>query len=307
MAVPLAFFAASCMDDSGGGKAPAGSGSSFGSFQVSLVEPTGITQGFTSVLGQLYSGPTPSSLIWEAGAKSGSCQVFTPRVPFCEQPCGSGAICVADGKCQDFPKAIGAGKVTVTGVKTQSGAMSFSMDPILNTYQPAGGTLLAFPPFAEGDAVTFSATGDTSVAAFSVSAHGISPLAALADSFALADGKPIELEWTPAKDPAASFVSVLVDLSHHGGTKGKIECEGADDGKLEIAAVLVDQLKALGVSGFPKIEISRKAIASNAEANVELVLESAVTKPLGIPGLVSCTEDAGCPTGQTCQQDLKCK
>jgi Cys-rich repeat protein len=26
-----------------------------------------------------------------------------------------------------------------------------------------------------------------------------------------------------------------------------------------------------------------------------------------IPGLVSCLEDADCPTGQTCQDDLKCE
>ncbi|MEO6095484.1 MAG: hypothetical protein ABIW76_07360 [Fibrobacteria bacterium] len=303
----LALLAASCMDDSGGGKTPTGNGPSFGSFQVSLVEPTGTTQGFTSVLGLINTGPTPSSFIWEEGAKSGSCRIFTPRVPFCETTCGSDAICVENNTCRDSPTPISVGKVSVNGLKTKAGAASFNMDPIRNLYQPAGGVILAFPPFAEGDAVTFTAGGDTSVAAFTVSAKGIAPLAALKDSFALADGKPIELEWTPPKDPGASFVSVLVDLSHHGGTKGKIECEGPDNGKLEIAAVLVDQLKALGVSGFPKIEISRKVISTNADVNVSLVLESLVTRPLAIPGLISCIENVECPDGLTCQKDFRCK
>lgn len=304
---PLALLAASCMDDSGDVKNPTVKGPSTGSFQVSLVEPTATAQGFTSMLGGLYTGPTPSSLVWEAGAKSGSCQIFTPRVPFCETPCGSEAICVENNICKDFPATISAGKVQVKGLKTKAGADAFSMDPVQNSYQPANGVILAFPPFAEGDAVTFSAGGDTTVPAFTLSGKGIAPLAAVKDSFALADGKPIELEWTPPKNPGASIVSVLVDLSHHGGTKGKIECEGPDNGKLEIAAVLVDGLKALGVSGFPKIEISRKAVSTNDDVDVDLVLESMVTRPLAIPGLVSCTEKKDCPDGQECQRDYKCK
>jgi hypothetical protein len=307
LVLPLALFAASCLGDPDGGKKPPGGGPSYGAFLISLVEPTATARGFTSLLGAITTFPTPASLIWEEGAQSGSCRIYKPRIPFCETPCGSEAICVEDNKCQDFPKSLSAGKVTVKGVKTKAGAQTFSMDPAKNNYQPDIRDSLAFPPFAEGDEVSITAAGDSSVAAFTVSVKGIAPLEALKDSFALADGKPIVLEWTPAKDPQASRVSVLVDLSHHGGTKGKIECEGPDNGKLEIPAVLVDGLKKLGVSGFPKIEISRKAIATNAEVKVDLVLESLITLPLSVPGVVSCTEDTDCPDGQTCQRDSQCK
>lgn len=292
------------MNDPGGEpKPPKGNQTTTGSFQVSLLED----EGYSSVLGQVYTGTTPASVIWKEAGQGGSCKVLTPRVPFCEVPCGSAAACVEDNKCQDFPKTIGVGKVVVKGLKTKSGATSFTMDPILKSYQPPGGVIVDFPPFAEGDAVTISASGDTSVGAFTITAAGISPLKVLNDTIVLSDGKPINLEWTVPKTSTPSTISVMVDISHHGGSRGKIECEGPDSGKLEISASLVDQLKALGVSGFPKIEITRKSAGSNPAVHVDLILESRITKSLSIPGLVSCTGNEECPAGQTCQQDLRCK
>ena len=286
---------------------PPDSSKTYGNFQVSLVAPTPISQGFTSVLGALYNGPTPSPLNWKETAKSGSCTLLTPKAPFCEPACGSGATCVSENKCQDYPKAVAAGKVTVTGIKTKAGATEFTMDPQNKSYQPAGGLVLDFPPFAEGDAVLFSAAGDTVTAAFTIPAKGIRQLQILNDSIVLADGKAISLQWTPPANPANSIVSVLVDISHHGGTKGKIECAGPDNGALEISAALVDQLKALGVSGFPKIEIARRAVGKSPDNNAELVLESMVNMALNIPGLISCGDDVDCPDGKTCQKDLQCK
>jgi hypothetical protein len=286
---------------------PAGSGKVHGSFQVTLKAPTSITQGYTAVLGRLYDGPSPSALAWKEASASGGCKLLTPDAPFCETSCGSKALCVEDGKCQDFPKSVTAGRVAVEGIKTKAGSSAFSMDPLLNSYQPAAGTILEFPPFAEGEQVTFSAAGDTAVSAFTLSAQGISPLAVLNDTIVLADGQPIALRWTAPANPANSSVSVLVDISHHGGTKGKIECEVPDNGSLDIPAAMVDALKALGVAGFPKLEASRKAVVTQQGGNVKLVLESMVVKDLSIPGLVSCSGNEDCPDGQTCQPELLCK
>lgn len=78
--------------------------------------------------------------------------------------------------------------------------------------------------------------GDSGIPPVSVSAKGIGPLKSLADSIFLADGNPMVLEWVSPSIPNVSTISVMMDLSFHGGTRGKIECEGPDNGRLEIAA-----------------------------------------------------------------------
>jgi Cys-rich repeat protein len=40
---------------------------------------------------------------------------------------------------------------------------------------------------------------------------------------------------------------------------------------------------------------------------VELLIASSRIEIVEIPGLVTCSEDADCPTGETCQPDLKCQ
>ena len=43
------------------------------------------------------------------------------------------------------------------------------------------------------------------------------------------------------------------------------------------------------------------------DLNIELRIESRVMRPVSIPGIVSCVEDADCPGTQICQQDFKCQ
>ena len=93
-----------------------------------------------------------------------------------------------------------------------------------------------------------------------------------------------------------------------------IECDVGDTGSLELPADMIDQLKALGISGWPSIVVSRKAIglANNSQVQVDLVIVSTLEMFVDIPGLVSCTCPVGepcpeCPAGQTCQDDLKCE
>ena len=261
----LLLFASSCGEKNPSGTETPSTGSQqlFGTFQVTLVAPQGTTPGFTSVLGRMYDDPTPSAIIWEEAASSGDCRLLTPRVPFCDPPCGSGAVCVEDGQCQSYPSAISAGTVHVDGLQTLAGETTFSMDPIANNYQPSGGTSLAFPAFSEGDNITFTASGNSSVSAFTMTAKGISPLEVANETIEL-DGEPVILEWTPPEQPELTTISVIFDISYHGGTKGKIECDCQDTGSLEVAASLLEQLKALGISGFPKVEITRRTMGSRA-------------------------------------------
>jgi len=301
-ALPLFLLVTACVNEpKDGNPPPVGTKAVTGKFTVAMSET-----GNTSIIGTIQTGPSPANIVWEEIDQSGSCRLYKPRVPFCDPRCETGFTCVEDGQCMASPQRIGVGKVTVTGIKTNTGTSTFSMDMIVNSYQ-AVGIQLAFPPFAEGEAVTFSAAGADSIAAFAVTAKGIAPLAILNGEITMADGQPITLQWTPSAQAGNSVISVYVDISHHGGTKGKILCEGPDNGNLVIAASLLDKLKALGVSGFPKVEITRKSETLNADAGVELSLESMVNKELTIPGLISCGGDEDCPDGQTCQNDLKCK
>jgi hypothetical protein len=104
---------------------------------------------------------------------------------------------------------------------------------------------------------------------------------------------------------------VLVDLSHHGGTKGKLECELPDTGSGELPTELVTQLIELGVAGYPKITLTRTATSSVAIAPglVKLEVLSAVTHEVVVSGFTSCsadTEEQDCAAGETCQQDGTC-
>ena len=312
--LPILLWTSSCVEDSGTGIPPAGTGNppvvmsgATGYFRITLTEKTEISQGLPTVQGRVYDGPMPSSLAWLETARSGACALYEPRAPFCSPSCGSGALCVSDGVCKAYPKSVGVGKVTVSGAKTTAGAASFAMDPVLNAYQPPAGVNLEYVPFAEGDPVTVSAAGDAGQAAFSLSAKAIARLAVLNDSIVMADGQPIPLRWTPPAKDVGSTISVAVDISHHGGTRGKIECETADNGALDIDASLLDALKALGVSGWPQMEITRKTAGASDLISVDLEIESPITKLLSIPGLISCSGDGDCPEGKTCQLDLQCK
>ena len=278
-----------------------------GTFQVSLVAPQGTAPGFTAVLGRLQDGPTPAAIIWEQATPSGDCRLLTPRVPFCDHPCGGNALCVEDGQCQSFPAAITVGTVHVDGLRTVAGETTFSMDAIANNYQPPADTQLAYPAFSAGGDITFTASGAASAASFSVTAKGISPLQITNETIELA-GEPVLLEWTPSVQGDATTISVAFDISYHGGTKGKVVCDCPDSGSLAVSAPLLDELMALGVSGFPKVEIARRATAStDPPARVDVVVESMVTRILEIPGVTSCSGDGDCPGEQSCRPDFRCQ
>jgi hypothetical protein len=285
-----------------------------GSFQLQLTEPkpasgdVPATPGATTLFGKLYDGPTPQTLVWEPGTEAGACRLLTPRVPFCSTPCGGSAACVEDETCQDYPTAVSAGPVLVTGVATSGGETSFTMEPIADNYQPPVGTTLAYPAFAEGDAITLAAAGEM-LAAFELAATGVGQLELDADEITLDPAADVELGWTPPGAGTEPTIAVKLDISHHGGTKGMIECEADDTGSLTIQAALVAELLDLGVAGYPTIVVTRASTGSTTTAagRVDLVVSSQVERAVLVDGLVSCTDDASCPDGQTCQPDLKCQ
>ncbi|WP_437982384.1 hypothetical protein [Sorangium sp. So ce117] len=312
-------------DTSGSGGSAGGSGGSGGStgsgeptgdptklvgaFQVrSLPSAEPGAAGSTAVIGKIYDGPTPAQLVWEMQAEEGGCQLLTPRVPFCNEPCGGSAVCVEDDTCQPYPAAHSAGNVTVTGLNLESGEASLVMSPTANNYQPPAGVKLLYPPVDEGGVLRFEASGDF-FSAFTVEAKGVSPLDLLNETIALDPAQPLQLEWTPPGQAGISKVYVKLDISHHGGTKGMIECNVEDTGSLDVPASLVKQLLDLGVAGFPTIIVTRRSVGSATipAGRVDLVVSSQIEQAVVIAGLMSCNDDSQCPEGQTCQSDLTCK
>ncbi|WP_437811175.1 hypothetical protein [Sorangium sp. So ce1078] len=266
------------------------------------------TPGSTSVFGKIYDGPTPSQVVWELAAEEGSCRLLTPRVPFCNEPCGGSAVCVEDDTCQPYPAAHSAGDVTATGLNLESGEAALVMKPTANNYQPPAGVKLAYPPADEGQTVRLEASGDY-FSAFAVEARGVSPIELLNDTIRIEPDAAVQLAWTPPGQAGISALRVTLDISHHGGTKGMIECTAEDTGSLDLPASLVTQLLDLGVAGFPSIVVTREAVGSAtiAPGRVDLVISSQVERPVEVAGLTSCNDSSQCPDGQTCQTDLTCQ
>ncbi len=281
-----------------------GTGKAYGTFLVKLSQNS--SGGYTSLLGSFFDGPNPSSLIWNLVLTEGDCKLYTPEAPFCETPCGGSAICVAENTCAPYPAKITVGDLTTTGVTSEDGESSFSLKPIANNYQLTG-VKLNYPPFNEGDPVSVSATGDSVTASFELTTKAIKPLVVTSSDIVLNDATDLTLEWEAAGASASSMIHIEMDLSHHGGTKGKVECETADDGSITISANMVDMLKAQGLSGFPKIEMLRQSEQTHSFHEVRVSVESLVSMEVGIPGLVSCSGNGDCPDGQSCAADLKCQ
>ncbi len=167
---------------------------------------------------------------------------------------------------------------------------------------------LAFAAVDDNAPVSLTAAGSSYTPAFSLSTAGIAPLTLTSDALVLDATAPLALTWTPGANPDAR-ITVRLDISHHGGTRGKIECVTDDDGALAVDAALVDRLLDLGVSGFPTVIVAREHSGNTVlrDGRVDLVVTSIVERAVAIPGLTSCFDDADCAVGQTCQADLRCE
>ncbi|HEX2673919.1 MAG TPA: hypothetical protein VHM25_23745 [Polyangiaceae bacterium] len=311
-----ALILAACSGSSDSPAGPAGAAGSpasgdpdklVGSFQVKLTPASDLGAASTSVVGKIYDGITPPTTIWEHPQVDGDCTLTTPRVPFCSTPCGGGAACVENDTCLAYPAAHSAGAITMTGLTATSGSALIDLMLVSNTYQAPPSVPLAYPPFAEGDAISLTAKGDY-FPAFKLNAKGIAPLALASGELALKSGQPLAVNWTKGNESSAK-IHVKLDISHHGGSKGQIECDTDDSGSLSIGAALITKLLSLGVAGFPTVIVTRHTIGSTviAPGRVELELSSTVEQGVTIEGLKSCTDKADCPDGQECQNDLTCK
>jgi hypothetical protein len=278
-----------------------------GRFVIQLKPPSddgegNVVPGFTEVRGKVYDGPVPEEVVWTTISEADGCTLLKPKAPFCETSCGID-VCVADDKCLPNPSSKNVGDVSLEGL-----TQAVMLKNIANSYLAPAGVTLPYPAFEEGDEIKVTATGGE-YDSFEVVGKGIAPLELSDAPLSLDPAMPLNLTWTPPGQAGISRIHVKVDVSHHGGIKGKIECDVEDTGSLSISATMIASLTALGVAGFPSVTVTRSSSATTAIApgKVELYVVSETDRGVEIPGLTSCMETADCPDGQTCQPDLTCK
>jgi hypothetical protein len=321
-----ALLAAACGSGDGGAVADASSGTpdAGGSNDAGASDPDADLNGFvvrlvalvpataetpdpvpahTAVGGKVYDGPTPQTVIWTVEEEGGGCKLSTPKAPYCMPgSCGASEACVADGVCHKYATAVDVGLVHVKGL----GPGAFDMEAIAGNYTFVGA--LPYPPAAEGTAIEVTAPGGM-LGPIAISAKAIAPLQVIGAGVHPVLGQPLPLAWNPPGMAGVSRMVIKLDLSHHGGIKGKIDCDVPDNGSLQIPAAQITKLLGLGVSGFPTVVFTRTAsgVAATARGRVHLDVVSDVELPVEIEGLVSCTKDEECPAGKKCQVDNQCK
>lgn len=310
----LLLCTAACGGDDGGATADAGVDAALGdpadlvgTFSIELRDDK---PPVTVMAGVVNDKVPPASVIWTRSSLDGDCELLVPDVPFCNTPCVPGTeVCVADDTCEAVATKQDVGTVTVSGVRTATGATSFELTSVSNNYQVPGSITLAYPGFAAGDALAVAAAGSAFTPPFTITAPGIAPLDVTNPDRDLARNTAVELTWTPPASGASSRVLLKLDISHHGGSKGKIECDTADDGALTLSAPMVTALLDLGAAGFPTIELTRVASgnALTTAGRVDLLVTSAIERPVTVPGITSCTDDSECTPPATCQADLTCR
>ncbi|HEX2876921.1 MAG TPA: hypothetical protein VHP33_36965 [Polyangiaceae bacterium] len=266
-----------------------------GSVVVTLNDAVGDGADYSSLIGRFFSGPTPDPFPLKHDTTDGDCELKVPLLPFCNEPC-SPDVCTGDDQCTPYPAPVAVGDIAVNGL---GDALSLAPATTMIVYQSPS---LAYPPCEAGAKVTASADG------FALEAECIAPLEVTGpEPLPVKTGEVVHVTWKPAASGAKSRIRIGLDISHHGGKKGQIDCEVPDTGSFDIPAPLVTKLIGLGLAGFPTINVNRVSLGVDAKnAEVSLLLSSSVTRPVDT-GVKSCLDDAECDDGQTCSQAGICE
>lgn len=260
-----------------------------GTFVVDMQSEREDARAFGVLIGRVYDGPVPSAAPFEVAVETDGCQLLVPAHPFCDPPCGGSGACTSENVCVRYPASQDLGTLEVTGL-----GEPFSLKPSTNAFVYQSATL-PFPPCAAGAAISIGAD------ALALNGTCIAPLELTTpDPIEVRIGRAVQLEWTAAK-AGASRVQIALDISHHGGAKGRVVCDEPDIGSFEIPEPLVSQLISLGVAGFPDIKLARVSrTAATRQPRVTLEVSSSVQRVVDI-GLTSCFTDDDCK-----EQSMRC-
>lgn len=281
----------------------------YGAFTVLLTaenESTG-NEAYASFQGNVRTAEIAESIEWEFVREEGECELLVPAFPFCDPVCASGTVCVAGDMCVSEAQPVNIGPITVSGLLTQAGATELTVAPIgsKSNYLLGASDSLEYPPAEDGAPVAL--TGEINGLPLSITTSGISPISVDTADLPIGGEEDVVVTWAEPESGSQSEMELLVDISHHGGVKGKVLCTTADDGEHTIPASILNDLIDLGVAGFPTLTYHRVARGvSAAPHEIEFRVEQNVQISVAIDGLVSCTFDEDCPDGEVCQVDRSC-
>jgi hypothetical protein len=254
--------------------------------------------GFTRVGGKVEDGVTPGQIPVER-ARAGECRMLTPPRLLCDPGCASSSeACDADNQCVPLPKGRDVGTITVHGLVVP---LQMSANPATKSYSnPA---IPRLPPlgFAAGaDLRIVSSGGD--YAPFELRGWGVSLLEVTTEPIRITEGNPMPLSWQVPDDTGPAYVQLQLNINNHGSNKSWLECAFADTGSAEVPAALVDELLAVGRSGFPTLTLTRQSASSRSiePGCVQLLVTSQFSTDVEVPGVISCNASSECPAGQSC-------
>jgi hypothetical protein len=247
---------------------------------------------YTAVSGGIAEAPVPVD-VREVIAEAGACRLLRRRLLACFPTCGAGMTCGVGGRCQRYPDNLDAGTVEVKGLRCQ---MQMRPDPTARRYS---NTTLPHPGYTPGASIQLAATG-ADVPAFSLVGWGVAALALDEAPLRLEADQALRVSWQA--QPGPTRVQLDLEVDQHGITPVTLSCDVADSGSFEVPADLVARLLAAGVSGYPKLRVSRQTVDSRdlPPGCVELIVASPRERSLQVVGHTPCRNDTDCPAPRRC-------
>lgn len=291
--VAVVLTLAGCSSDSGSPAPEGPKGTLFGNALVELFPPP---DGYATFTAQFFDAPPPAVHNVETKQESSGCKLLTPVL--CEPACAVGSYCTPTKECKPKPSPVGVGMLKVEGLS----GMTLMLEPTPPLMNYSGPTLQPFPPCNEGSSVSVQSDK------FTTSIKCIAPLMLTsALPIPVKSGQATKITWTPPGTAGISRIFIALEIAHHGGYRGQVDCDVADTGSFDIPAPLVTALRDLGLAGYPSVAVTRYSTNSPAsDPEAKLTMPSRVEVPVDT-GVISCGsgESPPCAAGTTCSQELK--
>jgi hypothetical protein len=187
-----------------------------------------------------------------------------------------------------LPRVVSVGAVSIAGLE----AGPLTLAAVSNIYQNVAD--IAYPGLADGASLTLTAAGDH-YPAFTITSTGVAPMVLASNNPSLSGGGPLIVEWVPGQNSAAR-VSIVLNLTRHGGSAGYLECDAPDSGSLTIPANVLEALVNLGVAGFPQLVATRRTqgFAAVPGGRIALSVASTALHELTVAGICSCNDSGDC-------------